>query len=65
MVETNIGLATYETYFPLTQLTENKISKNLAASFERELEQGYLLEADLGFKFFEFLITYLKNYFLN
>lgn len=65
MVETNINLTTYETYFPLTQLTECKISKNLAAAFERELEQGYLLEADLGFKFFEFLIIHVKNYFLN
>lgn len=63
MVEINVDPSKYETYFSLTQLTENKISKNLATSFERELEQGYVLESDLGFKFFEFLTTKVKNHF--
>ena len=63
MVEINADLSKYETCFSLTQLTENKISKNLATSFEREIEQGYILEADLGFKFFEFLTAKIKNRF--
>ena len=63
MVEVSADLSRYETRFSLTQLTENKISKNVATSFEREIEQGYLLEADLGFKFFEFLTTKIKNRF--